>query len=405
MLRLTICVNQAKTLLRQEHYEQALERLRQAERLQVSAHERFPGHVDFQVELSDIHTARGFCLMQMKNKAEAGQSYRAALAVIRPIAEAASASQYQRHQLGIALINFGAQLEAPQKSRDAYQEARDIFQRLAVESPDVPAYRQWLSGACHNLASTHDALGDPAKATALRRESLQLFEKQAAEFPKISGFTATLGMSYCNLGAAELKYRKVETALEWFTKALAILEPLHRHDLSEAGIKQQLADAHGGIGSCLGQMGRYAEALAAIDRAVALENGKRGLALYFARQGALFQLRQESLPALKLARKGEDVKAVAAIEALIHGRDAHPEMDYNAAGVYAICADKVMARNSLLAQTYAERAVALLVKAQAAGLFKDAGMLKQFWTDKDFEPLRRRQDFKRLEAGLTSSGR
>jgi len=400
-IRLGLFLNRAKELIWLGKYEPALDILRQAEQFHAEADKRFPAEVFLQFDLADLHTTRGFCFAQMKKRADAEKSLRAALVVIRPIAATPGSSQEQRNLLGITLKNLGAQLEKLQDRYAAFEEVRQVYLRLGAESPDVPFYRQHLGEAYHNLANTCDGLGQRAKATELRRESLRILEKLAAEFPRFAG--GTLGISYLNLGGKELEQGNPALALDWFTKATPLLETLHQQD--PLNHKQTMADCYRGTASCLGQLSRYAESIAACDRALALDGGEHLAALRSARYWNIILLRQESVSALKLARKGEHVQAVVAIDALVKGPNAHPEMDFNAACVYGICAARVKEKEPQLAQKYGERAVALLVKAHGAGFFKDAAMVKLLREDDDFTALRGRMDFKKLEAELTRGAR
>jgi hypothetical protein len=58
------------------------------------------------------------------------------------------------------------------------------------------------------------------------------------------------------------------------------------------------------------------------------------------------------------------------------------------------------AQKDRLARQYASRAVALLSRAWAAGLFRNAGPVADLKKDTDFDPLRDRADFRKLLAEL-----
>jgi hypothetical protein len=58
------------------------------------------------------------------------------------------------------------------------------------------------------------------------------------------------------------------------------------------------------------------------------------------------------------------------------------------------------AEQDKLAEQYACRAVELLRKAQAAGVFKDAGTVEHLKTDTKLQSLRSRQEFQKLLTDL-----
>jgi len=397
-IRLKLRVNRAIWLTRLGKYEEALLRLGGARQFQAEAQAAFPDNAVWPVYLGRIHDTCGFCYGKMGRRADAEKAYRAALAVLRPIGEARSASHENQDALGKAWVHLGTQLTRPEESLAAFQQSRDVYKRLSAELPGVPSYREKLCGADHNLARTYDKLGKPVLAAQLRRQSMEGFEKLAAEFPLLSQFTEALALSYTGAGLDEQKLWKYEAALEWFSKAASIRERLYQQEPGNQELKQNLADVHRKAAECLVQLGRYAEAVLDFDRALALDAGKNRLALQAGRFAAVHGIRQESAAALQLARAGQHEKAVLAAEALIRGRNAHPEMDFNAACIFSICAGKIKDKDTRVADTYEARAVALLAKIKASGWFKEGTLGQMLRTDNDLKPLRDRADFKQLLA-------
>ncbi len=141
------------------------------------------------------------------------------------------------------------------------------------------------------------------------------------------------------------------------------------------------------------------------DRALALDDGEHRREWTTRRKEAIQAIRQVIMPAQALARKGNHVQAAATASALARGPNAHPELDYNAACVYAICADKVKDKDAIAAAGYAAEAIALLKHARAGGLFDSQEMLGYLRTDKDLNPLRERADFKQLVSDVTGERR
>ena len=74
-------------------------------------------------------------------------------------------------------------------------------------------------------------------------------------------------------------------------------------------------------------------------------------------------------------------------------------MLYNAACVYGVAATAVKA-DAALAEKYAGRAVALLIRAQAVGYFRNPVTVEHMLKDSDLTSVREREDYKKLLAEL-----
>jgi len=405
VVRVKLRGNRAGHLEHEGHHEEALQALREAEQFEAEAEARFPNQqAEFRALLGQLLTMRGLYFALAQHFAEAEQAHRRALSVLRPLGEAPSAPLEHREELAGAWFGLGvavSQQGRPKEARDAKEKALALCEGLCEEAPGVPSYRDLLAKTLTNLAYTTEELGDSATATRLRRRSLDIFERLAAGFPTHSDYKENLGTSYALMGNAEFKHGKYDSGLEWLSRATTYLEPIVKDGPPAPGLRQQLAEAYAGRGGCLYGLRRYAEAIAALDRGLELDDGNVRVAARGLRTLAILSIRQESVPALTLARAGDHVKAAATALALVKGPNAHPEMDYNAACVYAICAGKVKDKDSAAADGYAAQAVALLRQGHAAGFFKDPAMLKQLQKDRDLDPLRERPDFKQVVADAT----
>ncbi len=92
------------------------------------------------------------------------------------------------------------------------------------------------------------------------------------------------------------------------------------------------------------------------------------------------------------ARAGKVAEAVSEVTELAKSDSTNFEQWYNFACVYAVASGKIAGKK----QEYADRAMELLHIAVKAG-YKDAAHMKK---DTDLDPLREREDFKKLIAEL-----
>jgi hypothetical protein len=95
------------------------------------------------------------------------------------------------------------------------------------------------------------------------------------------------------------------------------------------------------------------------------------------------------------------------METLLAEGQAQPLNLYNFGYFYSRCsavaakdARLLPAEREKLADQYGRRAVEVLRRAQAAGYFRDAGRLARMKEHKELDPIRDRDDFKRLVAEL-----
>ena len=204
-------------------------------------------------------------------------------------------------------------------------------------------------------------------AFALSQKTNQL-EEAIAELRKAIDLGSEDALAHNNLGSALQAKNQLDDAIAEFNKAI-LIDP-------------KLAIAHFNLGLVLLQKGRFAEATTSTQQALKLFPDNHPL-----RPRVLEQLQQcEGLLPLqaKLAEVAELTK-----NALWPAGQW-----YDFACVYAVASGKVADKK----QEYADRAMELLQKAVKAG-YKDAAHMK---TDTDLDPLRGRDDFKKLLAELSA---
>jgi tetratricopeptide (TPR) repeat protein len=204
---------------------------------------------------------------------------------------------------------------------------------------------------------------------------LAIREKLAAEFPDVLEYRVALGGSYCNIGNLMRDGDKPFDSLALFAKAIDCLAPVHERDPHNERACQILRNSHWGRARAHDLLERFAEAIPDWDRAIELspKEGQPGFRIFRA---------ISRLKAGQLENSLADVSELANNPALPAGQW------YNLACVYAVASGKIADKK----EEYAKRALELLQKAVKAG-YLDAANMKM---DKDLDPLREREDFKKL---------
>jgi serine/threonine protein kinase/predicted RNA polymerase sigma factor len=350
----------------------------------------YPTVPEYRLYLAANRAGLGGLLYRLGKRPEAEAEYRQALALQEKLAaDFPTVPEYRQdlaashYSLGILLQDLGKRPEAEAE----YRRALALQERLAADFPAVPTYRQDLASSHTNLGLLLNDLRKWPEAEAETRRALALKERLVADFPTVPAYAVALGGSYCNVGVLLRDGGQPAPALEWFAKAIGVLQQaLDR--TPDVTARQFLLNSHWGRAVALSRLGRHAEAVQDWDRAIALDEGPMRLTYCLGR-------------ALTLAHAGEDSKATSAVAEVLRSGIPDAGLCYIAACVYAVAAAHAARAapahtSSLRAEQHSRRAVALLRDAVARG-FQNVADLKK---DPDLEPLRARADFQQLVADL-----
>lgn len=203
--------------------------------------------------------------------------------------------------------------------------------------------------------------------------------KEDTDLNALPAFQIALGASYCNLGIWIGDGGQISESLGWFDKAIAALTPVHRAEPSNAETKHYLRNSHANRAMANGRLARYAESVKDWDRSIELS-------------APTDQGRQRASRATSRVQAGMIAEAVAEVAELTKSPNWKVDQWYDFACVYGIASVKITDKK----QDYADRAMELLQKAVESG-YNDTAHMKK---DTDLDPLRDREDFKKLIAQL-----
>src|SRR5262249_12583152 len=150
-------------------------------------------------------------------------------------------------------------------------------------------------------------------------------------------------------------------SLDWYAKAIAALEPIVRTEPQFVAARQNLLYARLGRGLALAQLGDHARAAAEADDVAQAKDVTAGT-FY------------------NLACLHAQVSAAASKDASLPQAERDP-----------------------LAERHSLRAIELLARAQADGYFKAPARVAYLKKDPDLDPMRSRDDFKRLVGDFAKS--
>jgi eukaryotic-like serine/threonine-protein kinase len=206
-------------------------------------------------------------------------------------------------------------------------------------------------------------------------------KKLVEQFPAVAQYQTDLGCSYYNYGNKMSGEGKFTESLEWFDLGIRTLKSVHDQNPQDPMNNEFLWNCLIGRARAYDRLQKFAEAVKDWDRAIEL-------------------MPPAGRPGLRADRAISQIQAgmVSEVEAEVAELSKSPNWNadqwYNFACAYAVAS----AKHADKKPEYADRAIELLRKAVHAG-WKDAAHMAK---DTDLDPLRGREDFKKLMAELVN---
>jgi serine/threonine protein kinase/tetratricopeptide (TPR) repeat protein len=338
---------------------------------------------EHQLILSRADNNLGVLYHSLKRTDEAEKAYQSALKVLKVLVELRPAVTKHQEDLAILHNTLATLYLENGRWQQALGSCRDNVTRweaLVAKHPGIPKYKKHLAQGRMMVANVHHFAGRLEDAERAYLESLPDWVVLAAKWSDDTDNCAGLACVLYNLGRLAQGRGDKTAALELFDRAAKPLQLLLAEQPEHLEVRRHQRNAHWGRADVLAQLGRAAEALSEIDRALELTDSDDRPVLVGQR-------------ALVLAKLKRFTEALTAVEPLVEPSAAVGAVLYRAASVHALAS---AAESGANAQTHARRAVELLLRAQVDGLFRDAAAVGYLGVDEDLDPLRSRTDFQEL---------
>jgi serine/threonine-protein kinase len=364
----------------------------------------FPGVPQYRQLLAISHNQLGILLAATGRPKDAETSFRDAIELYKALAAEFPAVPYNRQELAGTLNNLGLFLNETGRLREAepiYRDALAVQKALAAEFPAEPLHRLRLARTDYNLGSLLRDTGRPKDAEASYRDALVLLKQLVQDFPGAPEYRQDLAHTYVNLGILLKDTGRPKEAEAAFRDALDLYKPLAADYPGVPRYKADLANTLDSLAELARARKDFPAARRLLDEArpsiaAALEANPRHP---FYREVYSDTRRVLAATLLEL---GEHAAAEAAAELARVAFDPAGDA-YKAACFFSRCiplaeqdAKLPQARRQELTKSYGDRAVQALRQALAKG-YKDAANVKK---DSDLDPLRGRDDFRKLLAEL-----
>ena len=285
-------------------------------------------------------------------------------------------------------------------SANRFMRAASVYARLGDTTAAAALNRQWLDNLPPDARVGTGALSEYCRAMTARKafaEAVPVLERFLARFPAYAedptfGFRYTAACMAVNAGTPELRAK----AHTWLTADLADWRELiaRKEVRSPQAVEQYYVKALGGEVSRTGDLAAVRDLnkladLPADERAkwVAYWADVRKL-----QDSILSEPERFAREADELHFAGRTADAVAAAAEALKVKWVNPDRLYNIACIFSVGSAKIVGKK----QENADRAMSLLLDAVKGG-WTDHAHMKM---DTDLDPLRERDDFKKLLADL-----
>jgi serine/threonine protein kinase/tetratricopeptide (TPR) repeat protein len=372
--------------------------------------EDFPQEAAGRLGLARALNLRGTYLLTNSRPGEAEAVYREALGVLDGLAGGARAHPEARGELAQTHMSLGLVLRHTGRGREAlgYHEKVVALDRQLVEQfPDQPDQREALARGLTNLGNLLDELERRPEAEAAWRETLTIQRRLVAGYPGVPVYRTGLAMIVGNLASVRKSEGRYGEAEELYREALALFRQLADADPTHPGHRNDVAGAMVNLAGLLTVRKDFLAARRLLDEALPHHQAALNRNPHHPTYRRYYRINRERLAETLLEL--QDHAAAAEVTGQFLKAAVDPPRDaYTAACLLAGCvrlaardAGLPEARRAELATTYGNRAMAALRQAVA----KQASEVAQMKTDSDLDPLRQRQDFQKLLAGLEAKGK
>jgi tetratricopeptide (TPR) repeat protein len=287
----------------------------------------------------------------------------------------------------------------------SFQAALRLQTTLVEKHRESLKYQADLAETHNSLGVLQSAMGDRAAAVRSWQEALRLQTTLTEKYPEVTKYHTDLAGTRINVAGLLCDEGKLQDSLAEYTQAITALSQLRRRFPDHPTARLYLGKAHHWRGLALGLLNRYAEAAADLEEALALDT-ENSVLLRFKLTSTRASAGDQAHRLLSLARTDS---ARAAAEATTFDCLPSPpgSLCYDLARVWSLCSATARkdgklpaAEQAKLAEQYAGRAFDWLSKSRDGGYFKDPANIAHMKKDTDLDPLRDRDDLKKLLAEL-----
>jgi serine/threonine protein kinase len=357
-----------------------------------------------QAQLAENYVHIGGVLHQMGRLAAAQQEYQKGLFVQQKLVDANPDVTEFQLPLGKGHLRIGDVLYLTGKPAEAlqeYQKALAVFQKRLDANPN--ANQADLIDCHNNIGRVFSETGKSAEALKEYLKARDIWRRQADDQPAITDLQRGLASSHYPIGRVLYQMRKPAEALQEYQKALVIQQELAAKPAAAVIqlpplVGLDLARSHNLIGQLHAREKRFSEAFAALDQGLAirqkLADANPTIPKYISALGYSHAYRGWAhIRAGHPAEAADDLRRAIALWEKGKAGDMETRFERSRALALlaGLAADGKSGVTAAEAAAFADQAV-LALRAAIQVAPADLAELRE----PDFDPIRKRDDFKKL---------
>jgi serine/threonine protein kinase len=369
----------------------------------------FPARPEVRRGLASSHNNLGNLFSNTGQPKEAEAAYTEGIAILKPLIADFSNSLELRQDLARGYNNLAALFRSAGRLKDAemsFTDAVSVLKPLASEFPTRPEPSRELAWSYYTLSLLRLDTGRWKEAEPSIADALAIQKRLIAEHPDRPEFRKDLAATYTSLGRLFQTAGRLNEAEKANADALVIQKQLVADFPARIDFQNDVAGSFVNLALVCNQRRAFKEAKAYLEGAVPYHQAALQANSRHPQHRQFFQFH---LHALVHANAGlhDQATALGAAEKFRDLGWNAPGNAYDAACALSLCIPIVekdgqldVAKRQAAVQFYGQQAMAMLRAAVEKG-FKNAAHMKR---DTDLDPLRQRDDFKKLVAELEAGG-
>ena len=204
----------------------------------------------------------------------AEEAYSRALSLVRGLRESFPSVAAYRSELAELQRYRGFTLfpERAQEAERALRESCEIYEKLAADYPDSPSYRYEWSVSLNHLGILLDQVGNRADGEVTWRRAVETARQFVQQFPSVPPYRCQLGRVLDGLGChLRNRHEKLEEALHAFQEAIQQQRTALQSDPANAEYRRELGFHYQDLAQLYQLLGKRTEAAATEDLLRALD--------------------------------------------------------------------------------------------------------------------------------------
>jgi tetratricopeptide (TPR) repeat protein len=223
--------------------------------------ERVPGEPRYRQELARSLADRGILYRVRRRFPLAEADYGRAIGLLEPLQTGPQSRPVYQYELAVYENNLGILLIHQQRHAEAkphHEHALALLRRLVVDFPARPAYRQELANTCNSLGAVLVQTGKDDEAAAERWEQARdQLSQLVGQFPEEAAFHYNLGMALGNLGWLRLRQNDLRQARRLLEEGNGQLEALLTVNPDHPGYLEAIRNQYRDLGTVLVRLGEH----------------------------------------------------------------------------------------------------------------------------------------------------